>query len=920
MDEVAAGAALSVTGRVSSSIDWPDMTWALMIVPQVPGVLMRVTLTVVSAGECQQPAHLGHVTLASVELAAAAPVVEVQALRVTWKQATLGALSASAVGAAAASLGAPVAGMVGVATCGLWWYTRPRARSGTSMLINGWQTFSFSGALNGSEAQPRTPLPYFSAAFHTGATPPPPPPIQRVRRGADVDKPAPKAHSLSTDLYGVLLRRGEDEGDEAGALLGFVTARHGAGGVELIDASPPCARLFTEQSASLAAGATPFATDWGILLPIMREGSTPARVVALQRTAQYMDTLASFSCVLPARTISPEAAPSPVGWCSWYCHGPDVNEKVMMGTLEKLASAKESGVLPIGLVQLDDGWQSQWGDWTTPHPTRFPSGLKPIASAIRDAGMAPGLWLAPAALTADSQLMAEQPQWLLKRPDGKPLRCGYTAPGIWLYALDVSHPEALAYIRRVVRTATKKWGFTYLKLDFLHTAAMPGAARHDPTITRVGALQMMMAAIRDEVGPDTFLLGCGAPLGPCIGHVDGMRVSADAAPHWFPRVSDAPIVRSLFTSDRTNMPAARNMVRNVAVRLQMSRRLWRNDPDCLILRDAGADFSLEQAQALSTVAALSAGALIFSDRPADLSPPRLRLLQALLPPLPRPAVAADLLTSEVPAQLVLQLSSTDAPRSAVSPPPPGGATPPPWWLFALFNWSAEPAVPGNDAGTLGELLAAAATTAAPSIPPAAGTAAGIVAGTAAGSRVEGEAGQLRAASGRLVWHVFDFWSAQYARVECGLDEALEVGEVAARCGRLLALRRVPAHAEPQLVGSSIHISCGLEVRRWRARPIEGTDEASAATVPTTATVLEVALETGRAVETPQLWIYLPGTTMAFPPTALCSESSAHGAAPPAAAVPLSAEWVTECVWKLTLCPIGKDGSSPVHRVVYSPAQ
>ena len=73
------------------------------------------------------------------------------------------------------------------------------------------------------------------------------------------------------------------------------------------------------------------------------------------------------------------------------------------------------------------------------------------------------------------------------------------------------------------------------------------------------------------------------------------------------------------------------MVRNVAARMVFSRRLWRNDPDCLILRDAGAEFSLEQATCLATVAALSAGALIFSDRPDDLlapaSAPRLAVLQ-----------------------------------------------------------------------------------------------------------------------------------------------------------------------------------------------------------------------------------------------------------------------------------------------------
>ena len=93
------------------------------------------------------------------------------------------------------------------------------------------------------------------------------------------------------------------------------------------------------------------------------------------------------------------------------------------------------------------------------------------------------------------------------------------------------------------------------------------------------------------MGDDVFVLACGAPLGPCIGHVDAIRVSADAAPHWLPRLLDVAGLRWLGASDRTNLPAARNMVRNVGVRLPLGGRLWRNDPDCLILREAGADFT-----------------------------------------------------------------------------------------------------------------------------------------------------------------------------------------------------------------------------------------------------------------------------------------------------------------------------------------
>ena len=33
--------------------------------------------------------------------------------------------------------------------------------------------------------------------------------------------------------------------------------------------------------------------------------------------------------------------------------------------------------------QLDDGWQSAWGDWLTPHAARFPNGLSPVVDAAR---------------------------------------------------------------------------------------------------------------------------------------------------------------------------------------------------------------------------------------------------------------------------------------------------------------------------------------------------------------------------------------------------------------------------------------------------------------------------------------------------------------------------------------------------------
>ena len=39
-------------------------------------------------------------------------------------------------------------------------------------------------------------------------------------------------------------------------------------------------------------------------------------------------------------------------------------------------------------------------------------------------------------------------------------------------------------------------------------------------------------------------------------------------------------------NDKNNIPGARNMLRNAITRLSMHRRVWLNDPDCLLLRDS----------------------------------------------------------------------------------------------------------------------------------------------------------------------------------------------------------------------------------------------------------------------------------------------------------------------------------------------
>ncbi|CAK8997348.1 Alpha-galactosidase (Melibiase) [Durusdinium trenchii] len=304
----------------------------------------------------------------------------------------------------------------------------------------------------------------------------------------------------------------------------------------------------------------------------------------------------------------------------------------------------DSGELSLDLFQLDDGWQSAWGDWLRPN-AKFPNGLKPLTDAVKKDGLVPGIWLAPASLTLGSRLAQEHPEWILRDETGRHVSCGFTAPGLWMRALDTTMPEVLEHIRKTIHTIVHEWGFRYLKCDFLHCAAMPG--KRFLKVSRAKACRMLLEAVREAAGEDVFVLACGAPLGPCIGVADAVRVSADTAEHWFPVGPNVWGTRWLFKQDRTNLPAARNMVCSTLARMHMNGRLWVNDPDCLIIRK---EVPLSEAQALASVVAFSAGSVIFSDDLKSLPKERLAVLKALLPPVQPTAQDVHFTDGEIPCK------------------------------------------------------------------------------------------------------------------------------------------------------------------------------------------------------------------------------------------------------------------------------
>lgn len=302
----------------------------------------------------------------------------------------------------------------------------------------------------------------------------------------------------------------------------------------------------------------------------------------------------------------------PAGWCSWYYYFTKVTEADVRENLEVLAGWDPNPVADY--VMVDDGHQSAIGDWLSTNDD-FPSGMAALAADIRSAGFDAGIWLAPFLAEQGSQVAMEHPDWLLRDGRGRPVTALWNPP--WslrpIRALDTSHPEVLDRIEQVAAAIRHEWGYRILKLDFLYAAALPGVRTVE--LTRAQAVRRGLEAVRAGAGEDAFLLGCGCPLGPAVGVVDGMRIGADVAPWW-----TNAVMRSVM-ADQHGI-STRHAVRNTMTRTFMHQRLWSNDPDCLMVRDRDTRLTFDEVRLLATVMGLTDGMLVISDRLADLTPER----------------------------------------------------------------------------------------------------------------------------------------------------------------------------------------------------------------------------------------------------------------------------------------------------------
>jgi len=250
---------------------------------------------------------------------------------------------------------------------------------------------------------------------------------------------------------------------------------------------------------------------------------------------------------------------APRVWCSWYSLYYAIDEPILHKTFDDL------GDLPFDVLQVDDGWQMDIGDWT--ENKKFPSGMKALADKIKSTGRRAGLWLAPLIATKSSKLFREHGDWFLRNEHGRFVSAGFNW-GERLYALDATHPDVTLWLIALMKRI-RAWGFDYLKLDFLYGGALKG--KRFKNMPREAAYRESLRVMREAMGADAFFLTCGTPILPALGLCDAMRIGPDVSYFW-ETFRDASLLYN------PTIPGTRNAIRTTLHRLWL-KPLLHIDPD-----------------------------------------------------------------------------------------------------------------------------------------------------------------------------------------------------------------------------------------------------------------------------------------------------------------------------------------------------
>ncbi len=302
-----------------------------------------------------------------------------------------------------------------------------------------------------------------------------------------------------------------------------------------------------------------------------------------------------------AAEITATNAPASLGWTSKNLLPQQVTAAAMQENMEGFAQWRSTAAPQWpAFFLIEDGWQSNLGDWLTAGSS-FPNGMGALAAAAKNKGLSPGLWLAPFLAAPQAEILRRNPEWVLKDKNGQAIKAGWNPRwGGWYYALNFYQEGVKEYLSGVFHRMLDQWGFELLKLDGLYAVSLAPP----PGKTRGGVMWEAMMFLRQLVGHKQ-MLACGVPLGAALGVADYCRVSSDVSNQWANPVSG-------FLQHRERSGALASL-RSLISRWPMQGRMFQHAPDLFTLSPGGKHLSLTQQQTVLLFHALLGKMLYTSD-------------------------------------------------------------------------------------------------------------------------------------------------------------------------------------------------------------------------------------------------------------------------------------------------------------------
>ena len=230
------------------------------------------------------------------------------------------------------------------------------------------------------------------------------------------------------------------------------------------------------------------------------------------------------------------------GWCSWWAYQNDINQEHVNALLD-VWQRQRLADYGYHFIQLDDGFQGAldadrrnsplnngyrggrpetWLEWK---PGPFPVGMTGYVDAIRRAGLVPGVWVG--CFFSDEQTTEEHPEWFVRGEGDKPFAGPYVS-----YAIDATVSEAAIRLVRPTYRGLANAGFRYVKIDQLRHLLYDNLHHNTGYVAKRGQqpediFRAYLAAAREELGRETFVLSCWGVLPESVGLADACRIGGD---------------------------------------------------------------------------------------------------------------------------------------------------------------------------------------------------------------------------------------------------------------------------------------------------------------------------------------------------------------------------------------------------------